>query len=345
MKEKQAITIYDIAQEAGVSTATVSRVLSGSASVSKARRDKVMELVEKYDFRPNALARGLSDARSKTIGIITADVRNPYYAEVFVACEEAAAGLDYTVFLGNTMNSRRQEIRQLEKFQEQRVEAVIQIGGSPDDLQTDSEYAVKVSHILGEIPIVVSGKLDGISCYRVSINEARCLELLMEHLLNYGHERIAMVGGRLNVLSTHNKYLRYREILEARGLPFCPELVLEGSYNAQSGYDLTNRLLETVRRPTAIIAINDYAAVGALKSLREHGLRVPEDISLVSYDNIMMAKLSDPPFTSIDYQYPLFGKMLVETAVAASRGEAVPQFQCVEPRLVIRQSAGPAPKA
>ncbi len=343
MKDKRTVTIYDIAQEAGVSTATVSRVLSGSASVSREKREKVLSLVAKYGFRPNALARGLSDARSKTIGILTADVRNPYYAEMFVACEEAADTMGYTVLLGNTMNSRGQEIRQLEKFLGQRTEAVIQIGGSPDELHTDEDYASSVSQMLGDIPLVVTGKLDGTGALRVCIDHIRCTQLLMEHLLELGHTDIAMVGGRADVYSTFQKRACYREMLEKRGIPFRQELVAEGSYNFSSGYRCMNEIFEKGLRPTAVIAINDYAAMGIRQSLREHEFEIPDDISLVSYDNTELVRMQDPPLTSVDYQYPLFGKTLVETAVAAIEGERVPDLQWITPRLKVRKSSGKAP--
>ncbi len=341
-KDKRAITIYDIAKEAGVSTATVSRALSGSASVSKERRERILALVDQYNFRPNALARGLSDARSKTIGILTADVRNPFYAEMFVACEEAADALGYTVLLANTLSRPEQEIRQLRKFCEQRTDAVIQIGGSPDKLCTDADYAMQVGQILQNVPIVVTGKLDGASCLRVCIDEVRCTQLLMEHLFSLGHREIAFLSGRDEVYSTFQKHACYRQMLEQRGIPYREELVLEGRYNFQGGYDQMNKMLDRGLRPTAVIAINDYAALGVRQSAIEHGLRIPEDISLVGFDNTELCHLVDPPLTSVDYQYPLFGKMLIETAVAAIEGRQMPSLQWISPRLVARASSGPA---
>lgn len=343
-KDKKTITIYDIAKEAGVSTATVSRALSGSASVSKERRERILALVEQYNFRPNALARGLADARSKTIGILTADIRNPFYAEVFVACEEAADALGYTVLLGNTLGRPEQEIRQLSKFLEQRTDAVIQIGGNPDNLHTDPDYAAQVSHLLRNVPMVVTGKLDGTSCLRVCIDHIQCMQLLMEHLFSLGHREIALLCGREDVYSTFQKQQCYRQMLEQRGIPFREELVLEGHYNFQGGYDQMNRLLEAGLRPTAVIAINDYAALGVRQSAAEHGLRIPEDISLVAFDNTELCCLIDPPLTSIDYQYPLFGRMLVETAVAAIEGREVPTLQWIRPQLMARASSGPVSK-
>ena len=152
----KALTIYDIAKEAGVSAATVSRVLTNSANVRKEKRDKVQNLIEKYNFMPNAMARGLSDNKSKAIGIVAADIRNPYYSEVFVACENAAREAGYTTLLCNSLGITEREEMHLEMLQQQRVDAIIQLGGRADDLVSNGEYVEKVKQIIPNIPLVVT---------------------------------------------------------------------------------------------------------------------------------------------------------------------------------------------
>lgn len=198
--EGKNITIYDIAKEAGVSAATVSRVLTSNANVRPEKKERIQKLIEKYNFKPNAMARGLSDTRSKIIGIIAADVRNPFYAQVFVACEMAARKLGYTVLLCNSLGEREQELNQLGKLHEQRVDAVIQLGGRVDDLVSDAEYAKQVNKLLNAVPMVVTGKLDGTQCYQVQIDAVKTMDLLMEHLIRLGHREIALVEiGRAHV--------------------------------------------------------------------------------------------------------------------------------------------------
>lgn len=339
--EKRAITIYDIAKEAGVSAATVSRVLTNSTNVRAEKREKVLRLVEKYNFKPNALAKGLADTKSKIIGILVADIRNPFYAELFISCEKAAKDAGYTVLLCNSFNELEQEVLLLEKLQEQRVDAIIQIGGRVDDLITDVSYAAKVNQIMTTVPVVVTGKLEGTRCRMVRIDASRAMDLLMEHLLGLGHQKIALVGGNLKVLSTFEKFVCYQETLKRNGIEFVPELVEEnGTYTAQSGYELMTRVFARGVVPTAVIAINDFAAAGVMRCIQERGYRIPEDISLVSYDNTQMADLLIPRLTSIDYDYESFGKKLVETAIAAMNAETGEQLQTVTPHLVIRESSG-----
>ncbi len=340
--ENKTITIYDIAREAGVSASTVSRVLTNSANVRPEKKEKVQYLINKYNFKPNALARGLTDTKSKVIGIIAADVRNSYYAKVFVACEMAAREQGHMVLLCNSLGETEQELTQLEMLYEQRVGAIIQMGGRADDLVSDVGYVEMVNQMTNNIPLVVTGKLDGTMCYQVQIDAMRAIDLLMEYLIDLGHRRIALVGGRPDVLSTFEKYQRYRQILRNYQLDYAEEYVRGGGYDFETGYRGMNELFDCDPVPTAVIAINDYAAAGVMRSAMEHGVRIPEDLSVTSYDNTELTELLNPTLTSVDYNYEKFGKKLVDTAIAAAEGLAVPRIQLVNPELVVRESTAAA---
>lgn len=340
----RVITIYDIAREAGVSPATVSRVLTGSARVSQARREAVLALVEKYNFQPNAMAKSLSDTCSRIIGLLVADVRNPFYAELAVACEVAAGRQGYTVLLCNAFGDPAAEERHLEKFMAQRVDAIIQIGCRVDDLVADPAYVDIINRIAQTTPFVSTGVLDGAAMHTVGIDNAEGLRLIFEHLQSLGHERIAMIGGRLSVRSTYDKWMRYIYLLGEKGIPPHPQYVQEGDYSFEGGIASMKRLLALKERPTAVIAINDYTATGALTALSEAGLRVPRDISLISFDNTNLAKITNPGLTSIDYGYDKLGEGLVDTALCLIRGEQVEREVRVTPTLIVRQSCG-APHA
>ena len=146
----KSITIYDIAEEAGVSASTVSRVLNGSASVRKEKKDRIQSIIDKYNFKPNALAKGLSDTATKTIGIIAADVRNPYYSALFVACEIAAEKAGYSVGLANSLGVKEREQSQLDLLLQQKVDAIIQMGGRVDDLRVEF-YSIRET-IIAQLP-------------------------------------------------------------------------------------------------------------------------------------------------------------------------------------------------
>lgn len=340
--ENKAITIYDIAKEAGVSAATVSRVLTNSARVRPEKKKRVLELVEKYNFKPNALAKGLSDTRSKVLGIMSADIRNPYYAELFVACEQAAREAGYTVLLCNTLGETQREEDMLQMLKVQQAEAIIQIGGRVDDLISNVEYVELVNQVMATTPVIITGKLDGTQCPMVRIDSMETMDLLMDHLLSLGHRRIAVIGGRMSVLSTYEKFLRYKQILKENGIPFEENLISrDGAYDEVSGHELMNQMFEKGVLPTAVIAVNDSTAAGVMRSIIEHGYQIPEDISLVSYDNTYITEITIPKLTSVDYNYEEFGRKLVETAIAAIEGREVSYLNTVTPKLVVRESSGP----
>jgi DNA-binding LacI/PurR family transcriptional regulator len=340
---EQDVTIYDIAREAGVSPATVSRVLTNSARVSQAKRCAVERVIREYDFKPNAVARGLSTS-TRILGLMTADIRNPYYATLAVECEKAANEQGYTVLLCNAFSDNALEDAHLEKFYAQRVEAIIQIGCRVDDVTSDPGYAAHINRIARTIPFVITGKMDGADCYSLRIDDSQTMKMVIDHLVSLGHREIAFFGGENRVKSTYDKWQQYIYLLGFHGLSLRDEYIQEGNYTAAGGYDCLKRLLDTPRVPTAAIAVNDYSAVGALRAAHERGLSIPRDMSLISFDNTYLSEVVFPKLTTVDYNYPEYGRELVNIAIRAARREPIPRLQFVKSRLVIRDSCGPCPE-
>ncbi|MBO4355749.1 MAG: LacI family DNA-binding transcriptional regulator [Clostridia bacterium] len=340
MAEKNEVTIYDIASEAGVSVATVSRVLTGNARVKPDKKERIEALIKKYDFRPNTFARNLSSSKTRIIGIITADIRNPFYSNMVVECEAAADLLDYTLVICNSLGKKENEYRLLDKLEQQQVDAVILIGGSVDKLVTDLDYADRINRLQEKIPVVITGKLDGTDCYQVNIDEGKNLSLAMEYIISLGHKEIAFIGGRDDVKSTVDKRLRYRQMLRRYGIPFHEENIINAAqYDDEGGYNATQKLFGLKKMPSAIISINDFTAVGILRALTEKGFSVPDDVSLVSFDNTFVSELAIPRLTSVGYNYKTFGEQLVRCAVDAAEGGKPQKTVLIEPdALVIRDS-------
>lgn len=343
---KKDITIYDIAKEAGVSPATVSRVLNGTVNVRSEKKEKILEVIRKYNFRPNALARGLSDTRTKIIGMLAADIRNPFYAMVFVACEQAAMERGYTLMLFNSLNHNELEEHYLEKFEEQRVDGVILVGGRVDEVVSDYDYVEHVNRLSNKIPVVITGKLDGSDTYQVNIDQIHAMEVIMGHLLAKGHERIALLGGDSSVKSTVEKRLRYKQLLSKYGILEHDGYVTDhGSYNEESGFAEMNRILKMETLPTAVIAINDFAAIGIIRAISEAGLKVPQDISVVSFDNTYLSNILEPALTTVDYNYQLFGKVMIDSVVDLIEGREVARIQHIPTKLIERSSSRSIVKA
>lgn len=336
--EKKA-TIYDIAKEAGVSVSTVSRVLTGNAKVKKEKRERVEELIQLYDYRPNALAKGLRETKRSTIGIVTVDIRNPFFSTLVAECEKEARQKGYIVIIGNSFENLESEERYLDEMCGQMVDAVIILGGQADRLETDLNYADHVNRIANSMPVITTGSIMGADCYQVSIDEMKSAELAIEHLLKLGHRDIALIGGNNGIRPTADKRLKYRQLLRRNGIEICEEYIQDGArYDAQSGYECMEKLFKLDKIPTAVITINDFNAMGACRSIQEHGLTIPKDISMVSFDNTFIAAEGSLRLTSVSYDYEYFGKKLIEVAIALAEGKTVPRNTLITPTLVVRES-------
>ncbi len=334
-----AITIYDIAKEAGVSTATVSRVLTNANNVSDSKRRIVEDIIQKYNYKPNVMARRLNDKKTMTIGVLTADIRNPFYASLFIECERRANEKGYSLLLFNSLNINSLEFGHLEKLNEQHVDAVILIGGKVDELLSDMKFASKVNDVMVKTPVVITGKLDGTDCYQVNIDQQQAIDLVLNHLLENGHKRIALLGGNSSVQSTVEKRLRFKQTILRYELEYIDSFVSnESGYQMTDGYEEMNRLFEGGDLPSAVIAINDFAAVGIVKSITEHKMSIPKDVSLVSFDNTFISDMGLVGITSIDYDYPEFGKVLIDSAIRLIENKDVPRKQHILPKLLIRES-------
>ena len=204
--------------------------------------------------------------------------------------EVAARRAGYIVLLCNSMGETDQEKQLLTQMQEQRVDAVIQLGGRADDLESNPSYVEQANRLIKTMPLVVSGKLDGTDAYQVQIDAVKAMESIMEYLIRLKHTKIAMIGGRMDVLSTYEKRQTYLKVLERHQIKPVEAFMRDnGEYSYEAGYRSMNELLSGTNIPTAVIAINDFSATGIIRSIIEHGYRIPQDISVVSYDNTYMA--------------------------------------------------------
>lgn len=316
VKNMKSITIYDIAKEAGVSPATVSRILTGSTTVSEEKRQKVQKLIEKYDFRPNAMARGLTVSSSKTIGMLVPDAQNPYYNSVFSSCCNAAYEKGYSMLLLNTFSDPAREKEALAKLIEQRVDAVI-ISGGRCDLAVQgplSEESLRL--ISNRCRVVITSYSNYPEFAGICIDHRGCLDLAVDHLISLGHRDIGFVYAGPEYIGTKWKLDRLKEKLESYGLPFRKEWMIESrTYAHRGGRSAAHTIAELDQRPTAVIALNDVLAAGLLQGFHEVRIDVPGKISVIGFDNAYLTDITSPSITSVGYDYDAFGAMVVDYAV------------------------------
>ena len=335
------ITMKDIAERVGVSKTTVSMVINKKdGSISEETKQKIYDVIKETGYIPNNIARGLNTMKSGTIAIIVPDISNPFYSSLFIECEKAAYEKGYTVLLCDTFGNADLEENHLQNLREQKVDAIILIGGRVDELVADENYVKYINDLAEDIPVITNGYLDGSNCYQVNINERKACELIMEYLINLGHKDIALIGGRENVKSTHEKRECYIECLKKHGIDFNQNWMIEGKhYNIENGYDCMNKLFEGESKlPSAIVAINDFTAVGIMKSIIEHGLSIPEDISIASFDNTYVSEIIIPNLTTIGYDYKKFGETLIDVSIKAIEKRKVEKVKLIDSEILIRNS-------
>ncbi len=339
MSAQKELTIYDIAREAGVSASTVSRILSDSPGVRPEKRERVRAIIEKHNFRPNALARGLSETHSKLITMLCPDVRNAYYANLFLECERAAFERGYTLVLNSTFTQEALEIAFLNKSVGQRAECVVVCGGLVDWLPIPEKYLAALESVSERIPLVVAGNADIKNCYQIYIDQNAAMRLALRHLSALGHRNIAFLHGYSHIYQTQEKLKAFGEGMAAEGLKVNEEFVLDaGEFSEAAGFSAMNRILSLSKLPTAVIAINDMVAAGALQAILRLGYSCPEDFSLVGFDDSHITDLTRPHITSVHYDYRAYGKAIIDTAMAAIQNQECPRRIVIPCSLSIKES-------
>lgn len=336
-------TQSDVARLSGVSRATVYYVLSGQAdgkvSISEETRQRVLDAVVKLSYEPDARAQALRSGETKRIGLLIPDNTNPFYWQRTIGIEQAARARGYDIVLSTTSLSDEQEAYSLRALSSRRVDglivtlAFIEQSGNLLDLITERH-----------LPIVMLQSTDrGIDTVLVDYEAG--MAQAMAHLVEKGHQRIGLIYG----LGTQSPSLgcqrleMYRRSLVEAGLPVDDDLIDWCGTTAEEGFRAAKRLIATSPRPTALIALNDLLALGAIRAAVEGGLRIPADLSIVGFDDIPLAQHFTPPLTTVGYDAGLVGERAVELLLQRLRDPARPaQTATVPIRLVVRESTGPA---
>ncbi|MGP4041516.1 LacI family DNA-binding transcriptional regulator [Gracilibacillus sp. D59] len=336
---KKNVTIYDIANEAGVSPSTVSRVLTGKELVKPDTKKKVLSVIEKYNFRPNSLARSLLYKQSKMIGIVLPDINHPFFSTLVLKMEAHALSLGYTSFLCNSMDDYQVESKYLQNLVDKQVDGIIFLGGRINQVETNKELAEEMNRVRERVPVVfVNGEMEGVDAHIVQTDEHDGISKVIDLLKNFNHQKIAFLGGEKGITSREMKLHAYTEAMKDKQLPIHPNWIMDEGFDIASGEELANRLLYQSERPTAIVCVNDFVAIGVIKTLHKFGVRVPEDISVVGFDDIYLAKDYPPGITSVSQNYDLLGRIAVEVLVKLINGEEAEKRSTVPTKVMLRNS-------
>ncbi|HEU5372735.1 MAG TPA: LacI family DNA-binding transcriptional regulator [Gaiellaceae bacterium] len=326
-------TIVDVARRAGVSTGTVSNVLSGTRYVRPETKTRVEIALAELGFRPNKIARALSQRRTLTVAMVIPDVANPFFAELVRTVEQALAASGYAVLFGNAGNDPDAERRYLDEFADRRVDAIIAATAGVDPVYL-RELARRLPTIL--VDRIVPG-WDGDS---VTGDSHAGMTAVIDHLVGLGHRVIAFIDGDTSLSSGRERRAAVVEALARHELSLAAEA--DGSFTLDAGHTLALELLRGHPKVTAICAANDLQALGVLRAAGELGLGVPDRLGLTGYDDIPYAAFADPPLTTIRQPTKqLAGEIVQLLHRRLDQPKATSIQVVVPPRLVVRSSAAP----
>lgn len=337
-------TIADVAQQAGVSKATVSRVLSGRAEYMREEtRLRVEKAIELLEYRPSSVARSLTSKRTYTTGILISDVGNPFYPEVIHGVENVAFKDGYDVFLCNTNYDEKRGMAFVRSLIDKRVDGVLIMSSS-----MSNDWLTELSR--NNVPAVVLDwdvhDLKG-NLSLIRVNYERGIQEAVAHLIGLGHRRFAHVSGPVELHTTRLRQEAFLAALASHGIPSSEVQIINGNLRIEGGREAMQPLLQQQERATAVFCANDLMAMGILSEARFHGIQVPDDMSVIGLDDIWLATQTDPPLTSVALPRYKIGQMamqlLFELLEKPRANDAEPLYAHVETGLTLRNSTASAP--
>lgn len=326
-----ASTLHEVARIAGVSPSTVSRILNGTARVSDDKRKAVEAAIANLSYKPNLLAQGLKKGRAMTIGILTQDLASPFFTEALMGVEAALAGSGYAPLIVSGHWHADEEAERVELLMARRVDGIVILSGSLSDKQ--------ISRFAERLPIVATGRrIDTGQARGIALDQLEGARLATDYLLELGHRQIAFIAGLPEHDDARARLAGYRAALEAAGIAFNPALVVQGNFQESGGLLAVNELLETRQRFSAIFCANDQTAYGARLALYRRGIRVPDDISIIGFDDLPNSNYTTPPLTTVRQPVYEMGKQAARTVLQLLNGET-PTLTQLPLELIMRESA------
>ena len=332
-------TIKDVARHARVSVATVSHVVNETRFVSEATRLRVQQAIQALDYVPSALARSLKSNRTHTVGMMIPNNSNPYFAEIIRGIEDTCYVAGFNVILCNSDDDPLKQATYVRLLSEKQVDGLIVLSSGSDVELLDTLRTARMPRVL------VDREIDDLAADLVEVNHEAGGFLATQHLLQLGHRRIACIAGPLALSSARQRVQGYRRALQEAGAAADDDLLRCADFTSAGGHAAMSALLEAGAergRPSAVFACNDLMAIGAICAAAAKGLRIPQDLSVIGFDDIALAAYSNPPLSSIvqpkHQTGELAARLLLERIAQPDRA---PQRAILQPTLVVRQSTGP----
>lgn len=330
-------TIRDVAKRAGVATMTVSRVINNADYVSDATRAKVEAAVAELGYVPNMLGPSLRSNQTNTLALVLTDITNPFWTTLARGAEDAAHLKGYSVIFCNTDESPEKQEQYLTMLLKRRIDGILlaPASSSPESVKLIQKQGIAVVVLDRSVPVTDVDMIRGDSTGGAYV--------LTQHLLDLGHTAITMLAGHRDVSTSYERVVGFRQALQEAGLKHNEDDVIWGEFTQESGQLMTEQALAFDARPTAIFAANNFIAIGALRAIRDAGLQVPKDISIVSFDDLPEALTAEPFFTNVAQPTYDMGYQATNLLIERMSGAEPKEFRSIllPTELKVRQSSGP----
>jgi len=328
-------TIKDVAEKAGVSTSTVSHVINNTRFVSEESKQSVLKAIDELNYYRDVRARGLATGKTHIIGLIVSDITNPFFPELIRGAETFAAQQGYDVFLCNTGYDPERTSSLVRRLIEKKVDGTI-------IMTTEMEYALVVSLTTKKIPVVLlDWGITDILVSNIKENFHKGIEEAIDHLVKLGHRNIAFISGPLNLKTAKTRRDAFLSLIKKYAVIMEEPIIIQGDWKISGGELAAERILNAPNHPTAILASNDLMAIGAMRKIKEVGLQIPKDISIIGLDDIFLASVVDPPLTTINLPRYEIGKIAWNLLnYSMQNKDEMGKEEIVNTSLIVRNSTG-----
>ncbi|MEN1968188.1 catabolite control protein A [Lentibacillus sp. N15] len=327
------ITIYDVAREANVSMATVSRVVNGNPNVKPVTRKKVLATIERLGYRPNAVARGLASKRTTTVGAIIPDISSIFFAELARGIEDIATMYKYNMILSNSDQNKDKELQLINTMLEKQVDGIVFMGGDITDEHVNQFQS-------SSVPVVLAGTFDETGTIpSVNIDYEAAAYEATKFLLDQGNSKLAFVSGPNGTVIDKQKYNGYVRALEESGTTVNEDYIAESDYSYDSGMEAAEQLLALDTKPTAIFVASDEMALGVIHGIQDKGLRVPDDIEVFGFNNTRIATMVRPTLSTIVQPMYDIGAVAMRLLTKYMNKEEVAEKKVVLPHRIIERDS------
>lgn len=336
MKKSSQVTIKDVAAKAGVSPATASRVAGNYGYVSSINRRKVLAAIKQLGYRPNTIARSMVTKSTNTIGLVVTDITNPFFAQLVRSVENITWQAGYTLILANTDENAQREETIIQTLMEKCVDGLILVPASSQPSTYMDKYLQQGLQL-----VLLDRSIEGISVDTVMVDNENAAFLAVTHLIKLGHRRIGMVIDNLAISTNTERLAGYKRAFREADLPLEESLIRSCQFTEQSAYGIASEMLRLPHHPTAFFAANNFMTMGILHAIRQLGLKVPEEVALVGFDDLDWTTFGQPELTAVMQPVNEMGAVAAQRMLARLQDDQTPVLDIrLKTQFVVRQTCG-----